>query len=47
MNVSEYIVDFFQKKGINDFFGYQGTMIAYFIEAICQNPEVRNHSCYN
>lgn len=47
MNVSEYIVDFFQKKGINDFFGYQGTMIAYFIEAICGNPNVRNHSCYN
>lgn len=47
MNVSEYIVDFFEKKGIKDFFGYQGTMIAYFIEAICGNENVRNHSCYN
>lgn len=47
MNVSEYIVDFFEKKGIKDFFGYQGTMIAYFIEAICGNKNVRNHSCYN
>ena len=47
MNVSEYIVDFFEKKGIKDFFGYQGTMIAYFIEAICGNKNVSNHSCYN
>ena len=47
MNVSEYIVDYFEKKGIKDFFGYQGTMIAYFIEAICGNPNVSNHSCYN
>ena len=47
MNVSEYIVKFLADKGITDFFGYQGTMIAYFIEAICSNPDVRNHSCYN
>lgn len=47
MNVSEYIVNYLQQKGIKDFFGYQGTMIAYFIEAICSNPNVDNHSCYN
>ncbi|MGN0374470.1 MAG: thiamine pyrophosphate-binding protein, partial [Butyrivibrio sp.] len=47
MNVSEYIVEFLEEKGIRDFFGYQGTMIAYFIEAVCGNPNVRNHSCYN
>ncbi len=47
MNVSEYMIDFFEKRGVRDFFGYQGTMIAYFIEAICTNPRVRNHSCYN
>ncbi len=47
MNVSEYIVDFLSGHGVTDFFGYQGTMIAYFIEAICQNDKVKNHSCYN
>lgn len=47
MNVSEYIVNYLEQKGIKDYFGYQGTMIAYFIEAICSNPNVSNHSCYN
>lgn len=47
MNVSEYIVNFFEEKGIKDFFGYQGTMIAYFIEAVCSNQNIKNHSCYN
>ncbi len=47
MNVSEYIVNYLEQKGIKDYFGYQGTMIAYFIEAVCSNPAVRNHSCYN
>lgn len=47
MNVSDYIIDFFIQKGIKDFFGYQGTMIAYFVDAIHRNPEANNHSCYN
>lgn len=47
MNVSEYIVNYLEQKGIKDYFGYQGTMIAYFIEAVCSNPNVNNHSCYN
>lgn len=47
MNVSEYIVDFLNGQGVKHFFGYQGTMIAYFIEAICGNSNTVNHSCYN
>lgn len=47
MKVSDYIVDFFLKKGVNDFFGYQGTMISYFVDAIGRNDRARNHSCYN
>ena len=47
MTVSDYIVDFFCKKAINHFFGYQGTMIAYFVDAIHRNPNAFNHSCYN
>lgn len=47
MNVSDYIVDFFVQKGICDFFGYQGTMIVFFVDAIHRNPHARNHSCYN
>ncbi len=47
MNVSEYIVEYLSKRGVRDYYGYQGTMIAYFIEAVCQNEYVRNHSCYN
>lgn len=47
MTVSDYIIDFFLKKGIKDFFGYQGTMIAYFVDAIHRNPKANNHTCYN
>lgn len=47
MTVSDYIIDFFVRKGIKDFFGYQGTMIAYFVDAIHRNPNANNHSCYN
>ena len=31
MKVTDYIVEFLQKKGIHDFFGYQGTMIAHLV----------------
>lgn len=47
MNVSDYIVKFFIDKGIKDFFGYQGTMIVFLVDAIHRNPEAQNHSCYN
>lgn len=47
MNVSEYIVKYLENLGIKHFFGYQGTMIAYFAEAVYLNSNVQNHSCYN
>lgn len=47
MNVSEYLVQFFVEHNIQHFFGYQGTMIAYLVDAICRNKNAYNHSCYN
>ncbi len=47
MKVSDYIVNFFVEKGICDFFGYQGTMIAHFVDSIGNHEKARNHVCYN
>lgn len=47
MKLSDYIVDYLYKIGINDFFGYQGTMIAHFIDSIGKNKNVTNHVCYS
>lgn len=47
MTVSDYIIDFFIKRGIKDFFGYQGTMIVHFVDSIHRNLDAHNHSCYN
>lgn len=47
MKVSDYIVNYLYEKGIKDFFGYQGTMIAHFVDSIGKNKYVRNHVCYN
>ena len=47
MKLSDYLVDFFVSRGIKDFFGYQGTMIAHFVDSIGKNPQATNHVCYN
>lgn len=47
MKLTDYVVAFLEKKGIHDFFGYQGTMIAHFVDSVERNPNVHNHSCYN
>lgn len=47
MKLSDYIIEFLKKKGIHDFFGYQGTMIAHVVDSIERNPDARNHSSYN
>jgi len=47
MKVSDYIVEYLRRKGIEDFFGYQGTMIAHLVDSIARNPGTRNHSCYH
>ncbi len=47
MKLSDYIIKHLKSLGLYDFFGYQGTMIAYFIDSIGEDKEVRNHICYN
>ena len=47
MKLTDYVVDFLEKKGIHDFFGYQGTMIAHLVDSIEKNPDARSHSSYN
>ena len=47
MKLSDYIVQWLSDKGIRDFYGYQGTMIAHFVDSISKNVNVKNHSCYN
>lgn len=47
MKLSDYIVNYLYSRGIKDFFGYQGTMIAHFIDSIGKNKNVNNHVCYN
>lgn len=47
MKLTDFVVEFLQRKGIHDFFGYQGTMIAHLVDSIEKNPETRSHSCYN
>ena len=47
MKLTDYVTEFLQKKGIYDFFGYQGTMIAHLVDSIEHNPNTRSHSSYN
>lgn len=47
MKVSDYIVKYLNENGVKDFFGYQGTMIAHFVDSIGKNKNVSNHVCYN
>lgn len=47
MKVSDYIVKFFESKGISDYFGFQGTMIMHFVDSIGKSKNSVNHSVYN
>ena len=47
MKLTDYVVEFLVKKGIQDFFGYQGTMIAHFVDSVEKNPNASNHSSYH
>lgn len=47
MKASDYIVSFLKEKGIRDIFGYQGTMIAHFVDSVCKAGGIENHMCYN
>jgi acetolactate synthase-1/2/3 large subunit len=47
MKASDYIVSFLKEQGIKDVFGYQGTMIAHFVDSVCKAQGITNHMCYN
>lgn len=47
MKATDFIVEFLSRKGIHDFFGYQGTMIAHLVDSIDKNPDTNNHSSYH
>ena len=47
MLVSEYIVSFFAKQGIDHVFGYPGGMVTYLMDALDKNPDVQAHLCYH
>ena len=47
MKAAAYIVDYLARRGVEHFFGYQGTMIAHFVDAIERDPRTENHVCYN
>lgn len=47
MKASDYIVSFLKEQGIKDIFGYQGTMIAHFVDSVCKAKGIENHMCYN
>ena len=47
MKLTDYVTEFLQKKGIHDFFGYQGTMIAHLVDSIEHNANTKSHSSYN
>lgn len=38
VKLTDYVVEFLQKKGIHDFFGYQGTMIAHLVDPLRRIP---------
>lgn len=48
MKVSDYIVEFFIKKGINDVFGYPGGMVTHLMDSLFRyKNEIRTHTCYH
>lgn len=47
MLVSEYIVSFLAKQGIDHVFGYPGGMVTYLMDALDKNSSVQAHLCYH
>ncbi len=47
MKASDFIVSYLKEQGIRDIFGYQGTMIAHFVDSVCKADGITNHMCYN
>ena len=47
MKVSDYIVSFLEKKGINVVFGYIGGMITHLVDSLDRNPNIRFIQTYH
>lgn len=47
MKASDYIVEFFEKKGIKVIFGYIGGMVTHLVDSIDKNPNVRFVQTYH
>lgn len=48
MKVSDYIVEFFVKKGITDVFGYPGGMVTHLMDSFSKyEKEIQAHVCYH
>jgi len=47
MKASDYIVEFFEKKGIKVIFGYIGGMITHLVDSIDRNPNVQFVQTYH
>ena len=45
MKSADYIARFLKEHGIRDCCGYQGTMIAHFVDAVSREPGLRCHFC--
>lgn len=47
MKVSDYIVKFFEKKGIEYIFGYQGGMITHLVDSISKSSKIKFIQTYH
>lgn len=48
MKASDYIVEYFIKKGVTDVFGYPGGMVTHLIESMRKYQDrITAHNCYN
>ena len=47
MKASDYIVSFFEQRGVNAVFGYIGGMITHLVDSFGQNPNVRYIQTYH
>lgn len=48
MKVSDYIVEFFIKKGITDVFGYPGGMVTHLMDSFSKyENQIKAHICYH
>lgn len=47
MKASDYIVSFFEERGINVIFGYIGGMVTHLVDSIARNPNVQFVQTYH